>query len=337
MTTHTLVDISQARAWLHSLFQEHKEQHPALKELEKKLMDQYGAHLFDWTDHFTIEEGSAEILEERGFELAFTMPTYRVFKHRQARLPLVLVVEGSTKHPVGIAMRVDDISDFLMVQGWEGCVEGSPMSPYRRCLISEKKESAFFVVERRGSRSMEPYYAPESYLDEYFTAKERWQSRLRTEEGEGIQKALLLAQELVETLGKERAAWIVLECEKRYGRFKNPSDSFQNYLGLGRAHMHNYTFRSSRKFFHFLVQLFEVLGFKRIESFYAGEEQGWGGELLTHEVCDGVVRLVVDLDPEEVYGDKREPLSEKAALGTIGLWCALQGDSILQSGPYSIE
>src|SRR5437762_3421393 len=55
-----------------------------------------------------------------------------------------------------------------------------------------------------------------------------------------------------------------------------------------------------------------------------------------------VTRIVsfndVDLSPEELIGDfSHDGLSPRDKLGTVGLWCALHGEAILQAGMHHLE
>jgi hypothetical protein len=46
----------------------------------------------------------------------------------------------------------------------------------------------------------------------------------------------------------------------------------------------------------------------------------------------------VDMSPEEILGDfAHEPMTEGKELGTVGLWCALHGEAILQAGMHHLE
>ena len=103
---------------------------------------------------------------------------------------------------------------------------------------------------------------------------------------EGLNRAIKLAEELVESVGHDLAAWIVLECERRYWQGKNRAGqiqySRQQRLGYGWANHDHHTFRSSRLHFSKLVRLFEILGFHCRERFYAGEEAGWGAQVMDH-------------------------------------------------------
>jgi hypothetical protein len=87
-----------------------------------------------------------------------------------------------------------------------------------------------------------------------------------------------------------------------------------------------------------LIRVFEAMGLSCRERFYAGVEAGWGAQILEHPVCRLVVFADVDLDPEEVSGDfAHSGLGPRRSLGTIGLWCKLHGEALLQAGMHHLE
>lgn len=330
----------QAEQWLYALLEECKAKNSKIRELEEELLAKTSTRLFDWIDHFTVEASPAldEQLAQNGFEQESTMPAYRLFTHPKAKLPSVLVREGITRHPLGIAIKVESLADFLMVHRLEKCIEGSFFSPYRRCLIAQEGTTALLAVERRGSRTLEPVYQPESALDDYLTAIERLQSRSR----DSMSQILSLIEELVSLLGKDTAAWAVLEVERRYWQARNTAAQVQkdrqDRVGMGWANHDHHTFRSSRINFIHLVRLFETLGFYCRERFYAGAQAGWGAQVMENPVCGLILFLDVDLAPDEVEIDfAHHPLRERETLGTVGLWCALHGDSILEAGMHHLE
>lgn len=330
----------EAEKWLFSLLTTFKEKNPFISKLEKELHEKTSTRLFDWIDHFTVDASSSveDELKHHGFEQELAMPTYRVFTHSRAKFPSILVREGSQKHPEGVAIKVENLADFLMVHRLEKCIEGSLFSPFRRCLISQEGDAALLGVERRGSRSMEPIYQPESLLEEYLTAIERWQARAR----EDLAQTIKLTEEFVALFGKDTAAWIVLECERKYWQSRNRAAQIQknrqDRLGMGWANHDHHTFRSSRHNFCALTRLFETLGFHCRERFYAGEKAGWGAQVMENATCGLILFLDVDLAPDELEIDfAHHPLEDRKTLGTVGLWCALHGDSILEAGMHHLE
>jgi hypothetical protein len=112
----------------------------------------------------------------------------------------------------------------------------------------------------------------------------------------------------------------------------------QDKLGLGWANHDHHTFRSSRRNFRRLIALLEKLGFHCRERFYAGAEAGWGAQVLEHPVCGLTVFADVDLSADEVGGNfAHETIAERGELGTVGLWCGLHGESVLQAGMHHLE
>jgi hypothetical protein len=80
------------------------------------------------------------------------------------------------------------------------------------------------------------------------------------------------------------------------------------------------------------------LGFKRRERYYAGEEAGWGAQIVEQPIEGIIIFNDVDLNPDEVDVDfSRKPLPAQPKLGTIGLWCGLHGESFLEAGMHHLE
>ncbi len=318
---------------------------PFIAQLEQDMMKHTSSRLFDWLDHVVVgySEEMEKQLEDSGFVTETAAPTYRVFHHFGAQLPSV-VLKDHQDSGIGIAVKVESIADFLLVHGKTGWIEGSPLSSYRRYCVETDNGASLWVVERRGTRSMEPTYMDENYLEKYHEATEKWASRPRhlDNEEEAFNFTLHLAEEIVELVGQDVAAWIVLECERKYWQLRNFAGQLQknrqDRLGLGWANHDHHTFRSSRRFFSSLVRLFEILGFHFRERFYAGQEAGWGAQVMENSNCGLVLFLDVDLDPHELEIDfAHHHLPELDKLGTVGLWCALHGDSILQAGMHHLE
>ncbi len=335
----------QAEALLMSLLEKCVQNNTYVAKLQQELLKHTSTRLFDWVDHFIAGHSSAlEFqLEQCGFVSQHASSSYRVFYHPGAQLPR-LVLYDQEAVGLGLAVQVDSIADFLMVRGQTGWIEGMPLSPFRRCCVSQDHGIALWVIERRGTESIEPAYLDAGYAERYIEAKEKWLSRPRhlEDEEQALQQALLLAKELTGILGQDLAAHVVLECERRYWQSRNTAGHWQKYrqdrLGMGWGNHDHHTFRSSRKHFTSLVRLFEILGFHCRERFYAGKEAGWGAQVMENPRAKLVLFLDVDLAPHEVEQDfSHHPMPDLPELGTIGLWCGLHGDSILQSGMHHLE
>lgn len=330
----------KAEALLLNILEECCHANPFILEFQQDLHKHTSTRLFDWLDHVVVgySPNVEKDLEEAGFISDHATPSYRVFYHPGAQLPRV-VVKDHDQPFVGIAVRVESIADFLLVRGMSGWIEGSPLSGYRRCCVSTDNEINCWVVERRVDHTMEPTYSEEGYIEKYLEASEKWQTRPRdlADEEEALSRALSIAEELVTMLGEDLAAWVVLECERKYWQSRNTAGQIQrnrqDRLGMGWGNHDHHTFRSSRRHFPQLVRLFEILGFHCRGRFYAGEEAGWGAQVMENSHCGMVLFLDLDLAPDELEIDfAHHVMPELEHLGTVGLWCALHGDSILRAG-----
>jgi len=335
----------QAEAILLSFLEHCCSANAFIANLQDDLYKHTSTRLFDWVDHFVIgySEKIELELEKSGFVSEHATLSYRVFHHPGAQLPRV-VIRDHDQPIVGVAISVESIADFLMVRGMAGDIEGFPLSSYRRCDVSTDNDITLWVVERRGTLTMEPTYPNDNYLDRYYEATEKWQTRPRNleDEDEAMKGTLAIAEEMVELLNEDLAAWIVLKVERDYWQSKNTAGQIQknrqDRLGMGWANHDHHTFRSSRRHFTQLVRLFEILGFHCRERFWAGSEAGWGAQVMENPRCRLVLFLDVDLAEHEIEIDfAHHPLPDKDQLGTIGLWCSLHGDSVLKAGMHHLE
>lgn len=335
----------KAERFVEEILEKCCENNPFISQLSEDLKMHTSSRLFDWVDHVAIgySEQTENYLQEIGYVSEQAAPNYRVYRHPGAQLPSILVHDHDL--PIaGCAVKMDSIADFLMARGMSGHIEGSLLSSYRRCCVSVDNETTLWVVERRGSRTMEPSHLPDEHVAKYMHAAEIWMTRPRPldNQDEAMKRAIQIAEKMVETMGQDMAAWIVLECERKYWQMRNHAGHIQkgrqDRFGMGWANHDHHTFRSSRALFTQLVRLFEILGFKCRERFYAGEEAGWGAQVMENSTAGLVLFLDVDLLPHEIAADfAHHPLPESEHLGTIGLWCALHGDSILQSSMHHLE
>jgi hypothetical protein len=86
--------------------------------------------------------------------------------------------------------------------------------------------------------------------------------------------------------------------------------------------------------------MWEKLGFKPRERFYAGAEAGWGAQVMEQHATGITTFNDVDMSPEELMGDfAHDGLAERPSepLGTVGIWCGLHGEAILQAGMHHLE
>jgi hypothetical protein len=268
-----------------------------------------------------------------------------LWRHPGAQLPAVLVAEHYE-----LALRVDDVAAFATSYareagtGTAAQLEGSPLAGYRRVVVTERNGVLLAGVERRSwaSGTVPQTLRPEQSL----AASRAWQllaERPRTLTGAaGVRAQLPAARAAVELVGPDLAASYFLQQERAYWQRHNTAGAVQHArqdrLGLGWGNNDHHTFRSSRAAFAPLIGFLTLLGFASRERFYAGAEAGWGAQVLEHPGCGGVIFADVDLTADEVDLDfAHAELAETGKYGTVGMWCALHGESLLAAGMHHLE
>jgi hypothetical protein len=323
---------------------------PPTHALRTNLMARTSSRLVDWLDHLVLADGDLPRgqLADLGLEQeeVTTEPGDTVYYHPGAILPRILLrVETGMApgSPVAIAIQVEDISFFLMANQLTAPIEGTLVSPYRRAKIWHQNGHALYAVERRGHAGFVPTEMPPDYPQRYLRTFEQWATcpRLFDDERAGMEHTLKLAHSLVSEMGTDAAAWIAFAAERAHWQRRNRAGQVQkarqDSMGLGWANHDHHTFRSSRDVFPLLVEILEAFGFHARERFYAGAEAGWGAQVMEQPTCRFAVFADVDLSPSEVEGDfAHQPLPPRHELGTVGLWCALHGQSMLSAGLHHL-
>jgi hypothetical protein len=187
---------------------------------------------------------------------------------------------------------------------------------------------------------MKPHAARDALL-----ARELWEGRRRRfdDDEEGMRVTEELVERVIELCGSaDLACHLIFEVERDYWQSRNRAGRVQkerqDRLGLGWANHDHHTFRCSRRFFPRIMSIFKRLGFELRERFHAGAHAGWGAQILEQPVTGIVIFADLDLAPEEASDDfTRRALPELARPGTVGLWVALHGESILEGGMHHLE
>jgi hypothetical protein len=269
----------------------------------------------------------------------------RVFWHPEAMLPRVLIDPNlSVDSPGLVALKVDGVADFAVAHRIDGEPQGDPLSQLRRLVATVEHGTTLEVIERRGYRGCLPGKHKAGGLEAIIKAHELWKIRRRLfdDDGEGFRHTHSLLDRIIATVGRDMACHIVFAEERAFWQSRNRAGQIQkmrqDQLGLGWANHDHHTFRNSRVHFVQLMRALEKLGFERRERYYAGQEAGWGAQILEQPV-EGIVAFCdVDLDPEETQIDfSRQGLPLGKRLGTIGLWVGLHGESFVEAGMHHLE
>lgn len=325
-------------------------EHRVAERLEQNIKEQTSTKFLDWVDYIVLPDSSSTRtrLAEIGFTvelLGETPPGRTAFYHPGAVFPKIILQEDKSGSPIlEVALKVESVADFKAVQGIEHPLEGAPKSRYRKVLVAKEGGLSLLAVERRAYRGYLCEEPPTGYYREYLRAEELLRTRPRQfdDTAEGFRRTKELLEDLSARLGdKGLTAHIFFEQERRYWQERNKAGRFQkerqDSLGLGWANHDHHTFRCSRRHLPDLVQFLECLGFQCRERFYAGQEAGWGAQVMENRLLGITVFADLDLSPEETKEDfAHQPLPLKKDLGTVGLWVALHGESFLEAGMHHL-
>jgi hypothetical protein len=242
-----------------------------------------------------------------------------------------------------VHLKVASVADFAAAWHFSEPIQGEPLPPYRRLCAIRDPQVELWVAERRGWTGFELPPDDPARAVEAAGSLEAFCARRRTfaDDAEGFAHALRLIESSRLDTDFTCALWF--EAERRYWQGRNRAAQAQkrrqDALGLGWGNHDHHTYRSSRGNFARLVAAWERLGFRCRERFYAGRDAGWGAQIMEQPYTGIVTFNDVDLSPDELAGDfGHEGLPPRnGPFGTIGLWCALHGESILQAGMHHLE
>jgi hypothetical protein len=310
--------------------------------LATKMRDQTGTRFIDWVDHIVVPDQQADIPRwtDAGFEQTW-IDGEPCYVHNGGIFPTLRTTSDTTA--TQLAICVDSVADFAAIHELDN-IEGSPLARYRRALIAREGDTEFYVVERHGYTGFRITATVPEVVVLLSKHRDVFRTRLRAlgNDAAGFAHVERLVTNAIDEIGQERTCDLFFAAEREYWQRRNRAARVQYArqaaLGLGWGNDDHHTYRSSRRHFKRLIALFETLGFFCRERFYAGPEAGWGAQVLEHPTTGIVIFADVDMSPGELRGDfSHEGLTIRDQLGTIGLWCALHGESILEAGMHHLE
>ena len=318
---------------------------PFAAELRRRMKEETGTRLFDWLDHIVVADagGLRESLRNAGFIGRFAAGAGETFVHEEGMFPVLI---PSHDNVTRLAVKVESVADYLTVGpvATRGAIEGEPLSPLRRALVSSENDVEVWVVERHGHRGFDVVSDSPEKASLVLKHAEAFRLRPRSfdNDAEGFAHANELVDAAIANLGVHRVCDLFFAAEREYWQRRNRAAQVQkarqDRLGLGWANHDHHTYRSSREHFAPLIGVFEKLGFHCRERFYAGKDAGWGAQVLEQPTAGVVIFADVDMSPEELLGDfSHAGLPPRKAVGTVGLWCALHGEAFLEAGMHHLE
>lgn len=305
-------------------------------ELAKRIKGHTQTRFYDWIDHMVFPESKLDMsdlillkyVENKDLELS---PESRLYHIPGSTLfPILFHSKDTTE----LAIHTESLREFQRVWSIKSEIAGLEDAPYNDLEVVRQEDRLLTACERRGYNGFvvkEPHD-----LDAYHKSLDYFKTRKR-ENKDDLNSLAEEIRTMSTDLDTGRIADAFFRVERKYWIERNSAGRYQKKLqddvGLGWANRDHQAFRCSRENFCRIVGIFESLGMKPRERFYAGEQAGWGAQVLEHPICREAVFADVDLYPEESEGDfAHEGLSPKKELGTVGLWVGLHGESILSAG-----
>jgi hypothetical protein len=314
------------------------------KTFAQKLHDEAGVRFVDMVDDLRVAASDAlrDELKSAGFQKQPGTSGPEWFTHPGGMFPAILL-DGARE--TRLSIKVEFVADFAAT--WDlpaSGIEGEPTAPMRRTVVSKDADSVLVAVERHGYRGLDvpKWSAQKSAL--VLKHREAFRTRRRNfdNDTDGFAEAHRLIDASIQDLGVDYTCDLFFAAEREYWMRRNHAarvqKARQDRLGIGWANHDHHTYRSSREHFAALIGLHEKLGLVCRERFYAGREAGWGAQVMEQPVTGIITFNDVDLSPEELMGDfSHDGLKPRDKLGTVGLWCALHGEAILQAGMHHLE
>ena len=321
--------------------QEFLKNHSFASQLSNNITEVTGTRFFDWIDHIALPNTTTiDEINEIGFTKrnCQTPSGIQAYVVPDSILP-PLLLNDSTE--IEISLKVESIENFCKKHNIQSSINDKPYSPYRKIQIHSSKKYVLSVVERHGSKDFIP--AEINDIEAYQKALNAFIKRNREfqNDGEGIRKTQQLIDQYLTQISPERRADAFFQAERTYWEERCPVGTQQKIrqdtLGLGWGNHDHHTFRCSRENFSLMINLLESLGFVSRERFYAGEQAGWGAQVLEHPVCNIAIFADVDItEAEKDHDFAHNVLPTSKKIGTVGLWVGLHGESILQAGLHHL-
>lgn len=318
--------------------------------LAARMQAETGTDFYEWVDHVVLAPGHEAELRAVGLseDRSEVLPGMTVWHHAKAMMPRVLVAAsaktGESDAPLSLAIKPESLVDFLAQQDLAAPIEGEFGARLRHAVLSDENGTRFEAVERLGYRGFRREAAAAGFAAAVMKAQELFRTRKRgfADDAEGVAQAGAVLDAVLALVPRDVACELFFAEERRFWELRNHAGRVQkrrqDLLGLGWGNHDHHTFRCSRRLFGDLVRFLERLGLEKRERFYAGDEAGWGAQVMEAPAVGIVVFADVDLLPGEIDIDiGAQPLPPMKELRTVGLWCGLHGDSFLQAGMHHLE
>jgi hypothetical protein len=333
----------QAEEFVSTLAHRFLAQSAFARKLSRSLNDQAAVRFVDLIDSIHLPDSGAvrEQLRLAGFVRKQVAGADECYVQEKGIFPVFVLKD---RGPLSLYLKVEDATDFLSTWRKFAEIDGPPLAAMRKALIAHTADTELWVIERHGFRGFEAPGVDPHQIAAVLNHAEAFRLRRRSfiDSDRGFAFAQKLIDASIADLGTDRTCDLFFAAEREYWQHRNRAaqvqKSRQDKVGIGWANHDHHTYRSSRENFAKMIRLFERLGFQCRERFYAGAESGWGAQVLEQPTAGIIIFADVDLSPDELFEDfAHAGLAPREKLGTVGLWCALHGEAILEAGMHHLE
>src|SRR5688572_11455476 len=207
-------------------------QHSFANTLGSRMRDETGTLFIDWVDHLVMPPPVEPELRKVGYQHEHGIETsggQRAFWHPEAMLPRVLLdpTAGQNRGPSSVALRVDSVADFFAIHDLPFHVHGTPMTRYRKAVITQQGGLELAIVERRGYRGYVPIEHAPTTSAALLKAHELWRTRNRSPEHDNFDETYALLDELVSRVGRDAGCHVVFAEERLFWERRNRAGQVQ--------------------------------------------------------------------------------------------------------------
>lgn len=336
-----------AMAVVRGLVDELLERSEGAKTLATRMTNETGTRFIDWVDSIVVP--ASRSIEGTLRDVGFTTqtresehaPAQDVFVHLGGMFPTIVIGNGQT---LRVSIKVEAVLDYLAAHSLTDIpIAGGVGMPLRSAVVAQGEGVELAIIERHGDTTFVPRETDPSVLAAHAKHFEALRLRPRCgDEAACFATCHKILDASIAEIGVDATSDLFFRSERGYWQSRNRAAQVQygrqQKLGLGWANHDHHTYRSSREQYTSLISVLEKVGMRCRERFYAGGEAGWGAQVLEQPRTGFVVFADVDMEPHEVEGDfAHEGFPQKDELGTVGLWCALHGEAVLEAGMHHLE
>jgi hypothetical protein len=294
-----------------------------------RLLDACAIRLRDILDHIAVppDVGGYEQAGWKQIEMG-------VWRHFDGNFPDIL-----ERNHLGVGVKVESTDQLTQALNIDAPVEGAPHGPFRRVRIFSGAGAYFDAVERHGWVGVDAPLIGARRIARARLHQQIFRTRPRPyrRAAFALNMTKRIAAAAVADLGKHWACALFMQAEREYWSQKCGAGALQrrrqDKFGVGWCNIDHYAYRCSREHFGVTVSILEKLGYERRELLYAGAKAGWGAIVLEQPALRSAALVKTDMTPEELAGGAIPgALSPLNVHNRVGVWTALNGESMLEGG-----